>query len=173
VVSSPASVAGRSASSRLADGAPKRIYSDLWDTPTMRVLIPHDGSEQADEAIAHAASEHADDEIVLLHVLDFVEAGYNAAPDTVVPGYWDEWYEEAEENGQELLAERAATFDGEVETAVVVGRPVNAILEYTAENGIDMIVMGSHGRDGISRVLLGSVAEAVVRRSPVPVTVVR
>lgn len=139
----------------------------------MPVLIPYDGSEQADEAVAYAAAEHADDEIILLYVLDFVEAGYDAPPDAVVPGYWDEWYEEAAENGQELLAETAAAFDGEVKTDVVVGRPVAAILEYTDEHDVDAIVMGSHGRDGLSRVLLGSVAEAVVRRSPVPVTIVR
>jgi nucleotide-binding universal stress UspA family protein len=139
----------------------------------MRVLIPYDGSERADEAIAYAASEHASDEIVLLHVLDFVEAGYNAPPDTVVPGYWEEWYEEAEANGRELLADAADAFDGEVETEVVVGRPARTILEYAEDEGVEAIVMGSHGRDGLSRILLGSVAETVVRRASVPVTVVR
>ena len=139
----------------------------------MRVLIPYDGSEQAEEAIAHAAAEHGDDEIVLLYVLDFVEAGYDAPPDAVVPGYWEEWYEEAERNGRELLAEAATAFEGEVETDVVVGRPAETILEYVEDRDVDAVLMGSHGRDGLSRILLGSVAETVVRRSPVPVTVVR
>jgi nucleotide-binding universal stress UspA family protein len=47
------------------------------------------------------------------------------------------------------------------------------IVTYADENDVDHVVLGSHGRKGLTRVLLGSVAEAVVRRSPVPVTVVR
>jgi nucleotide-binding universal stress UspA family protein len=139
----------------------------------MRVLIPYDGSEQADQAVAHAAAERDGDEIVLLYVLDFLEAGYDAPPDAVVPGYWEEWYEEAERNGRELLTEAAAAFEDEIETDVVVGRPAETILEYVDDHDVDAVIMGSHGRDGLSRILLGSVAETVVRRSPVPVTVVR
>jgi len=139
----------------------------------MRVLIPYDGSDQADEAVEYVASEHADDEVVLLYVLDFVEAGYDASPEAVVPGYWEEWYEETEGQAQELLGEAAENFGSEIETDVVAGRPAQTIVEYVTEHDIDAIVMGSHGREGFSRVLLGSVAEAVVRRSPVPVTVVR
>jgi nucleotide-binding universal stress UspA family protein len=54
-----------------------------------------------------------------------------------------------------------------------IGRPSRAIVEYAEEHDIDHIVMGSHGRSGVTRILLGSVAETVVRRSPVPVTIVR
>jgi nucleotide-binding universal stress UspA family protein len=55
------------------------------------------------------------------------------------------------------------------EAAVVAGEPWLAILEAVKKQGADLIVMGTHGRRGISRVLLGSVAEKVVRLSPVPV----
>jgi nucleotide-binding universal stress UspA family protein len=139
----------------------------------MRILIPYDGSEQADAALEYAASHYGDDSLVLLHVLDFVEAGYGAAPEAALASYWDEWYEQAKESGQELLATAAETVDAEVETDLVVGRPARSIVEYVDENDIDAVVIGSHGREGISRILLGSVAETVVRRSPVPVTVVR
>lgn len=139
----------------------------------MRILIPYDGSEQADEAVAYAASRHGDAEIALLYVLDFVEAGYDVPPEASAPGYWEEWYDQAEAHGRELLSEVAESFDGDVDLDVVVGRPSRVIVEYADEHDIDAIVMGSHGRDGLSRILLGSVAEAVVRRSPVPVTVVR
>jgi len=54
-----------------------------------------------------------------------------------------------------------------------VGRPARAIEECAEEAAVDHVVIGSHGRDGIARILLGSVAETVVRRSPVPVTAVR
>ncbi|MCQ4332693.1 universal stress protein [Natronomonas sp. F2-12] len=139
----------------------------------MRVLIPYDGSEGAEAAVSYADDEHDDDEIVLLYVLDLAEAGYSAPPDAVVPGYWEEWYEKAGESGRELLAEAAEAFDTDVETDVVVGRPPRTILEHAEEHDVDTIVMGSHGRDGLSRILLGSVAETVVRRASVPVTVVR
>ena len=139
----------------------------------MRVLIPYDGSEQSETALEYAKKQHSDDEIVLLHVLDFVEAGYGAAPEAALAGYWDEWYDQAEASGKELLQEAAATLDGGAETEIVVGAPAGAIIEYIDEADINAVVIGSHGRDGLSRILLGSVAETVVRRSPVPVTVVR
>jgi nucleotide-binding universal stress UspA family protein len=61
----------------------------------------------------------------------------------------------------------------EVETAVGFGSPARTILDYVDEHGVDHVVMGSHGRSGISRLLVGSVAETVVRRAPCPVTIVR
>lgn len=139
----------------------------------MRVLIPYDGSDQADKAIEYAVAKHADDDIVLVHVLDFIESGYDSSPESATPMYWDEWYEEANTHAEEMLADAAESFDGAVETEVILGQPSRAIVDYADGHDIDTVVMGSHGRDGLSRVLLGSVAETVVRRSPIPVTVVR
>jgi Universal stress protein family len=59
-----------------------------------------------------------------------------------------------------------------VKTEVLSGIPARKIDEYARRHRIDLIVMGSHGRTGLSRALLGSVAEAVVRRGPCPVLVV-
>lgn len=56
---------------------------------------------------------------------------------------------------------------------IVEGNPHEEILEYVSEHDIDMVVMGTHGRTGIDRVVMGSVAERVVRQSPVPVLTVR
>ena len=139
----------------------------------MRVLVPYDGSEQSKAALEYAASNHEGDDIVLLHVLDFVESGYSAAPDMGLAGYWEEWYEQAESSATEMLDNAAATLGATPETEIVVGQPARAIVEYVRKHDIDAVVIGSHGRDGLSRILLGSVAETVVRRSPVPVTVVR
>jgi nucleotide-binding universal stress UspA family protein len=52
------------------------------------------------------------------------------------------------------------------------GNPHEEILEYVSEHGIDVVVVGSHGRSGIDRLVVGSVAERVVRLSPVPVLTV-
>jgi len=60
-----------------------------------------------------------------------------------------------------------------VVTEIVEGNPHEEILNYVTEHGIDMIIMGTHGRTGLDRVVMGSVAERVVRRSPVPVLTVR
>jgi len=60
-----------------------------------------------------------------------------------------------------------------VRTAVLLGTPANTIVETARTDGADLIVVGSHGRTGLERVLLGSVAERIVRTSPCPVLTVR
>jgi nucleotide-binding universal stress UspA family protein len=137
-----------------------------------RVLVPVDGSEQAWTALEHAVAEHPESRFTLLYVINPVGAGASAQVGDV--GYGEEWYETAERRAENLFeAARERVGDREFETETAVGRPARAIVEFAAENAIDSIVMGSHGRDGVSRIILGSVAETVVRRSPVPVTVVR
>jgi len=142
-----------------------------------RILVPMDGSEQSTDALEYVLDEYPGASVTLLHVIDPIEAGYGgqASP---VPGYSEEWYEESEAAAEDLFAEARETveavgFDGTVDDVVELGRPARVIVDYAEEEGFDHIVMGSHGRSGVTRVLLGSVAETVVRRSPVPVTVVR
>lgn len=136
------------------------------------ILVPIDGSAQSDAAVEYAASEFDPSEITLLHVIDPIEAGYSATAS--VPGFSEEWYKHQQEEAEALFEEAREYVDGtEVATATAVGRPSRTIVEYAEENDIDHIVMGSHGRSGVTRILLGSVAEAVVRRSPIPVTIVR
>jgi len=141
-----------------------------------RILVPFDESEQARTALEHALTTHPDAEVVVLNVIDLMDAGYSAPFDGGLPGYWEEWYEQEEQTAEDLLAraqEIADEYGAELETEVVVGRPARSINEYADENDIDQILIGSHGRTGVSRILLGSVAEAVVRRAHCPVTVVR
>lgn len=136
------------------------------------LLVPVDGSPQSVEALQFASSEWDDADVTLLHVIDPVAA--NPRP-SAIPGGSEEWFEEAREDAEDLL-ERARTVFGDgtdVRTQIEVGRPAHCIVTAAEEGGIDHLVMGSHGREGISRILLGSTAEYVVRRSPVPVTIVR
>lgn len=139
----------------------------------MRVLVPVDGSDHSERALDHAIDLYGSDDVVLLNVLDVVEGGYESSAGGELPGYRSDWYEQAEEAATALFAELEDVHGVSFETDVVVGRPARSIVEYAEENDVDAVVMGSHGRDGVSRILLGSVAETVVRRSPVPVTVVR
>jgi len=73
----------------------------------------------------------------------------------------------------EMAREIASEHGIEIETDRMRGRPDRAIVKYLDENEYGLVVLGSHGRDGVAQVLLGSVAERVVRRSPIPVLVVR
>ena len=139
-----------------------------------RVLVAYDDSSQSTEALEFALEEFADATLVVLTIVDPAEANTRRA--FSMPTFASEWYEEAREEAEDRLAEATelATAVGvDIETAVEVGRPSKTIVEYAREHDCDHIVTGSHGRSGVSRILLGSVAETVVRRSPVPVTVVR
>ncbi|SHG55137.1 universal stress protein [Halobaculum gomorrense] len=140
---------------------------------TDRILIGVDDSTQAREALSFAADEWSDADLVLLTVIDPAEAGH--APSAGIPSGAEQWYERRKSEADALLAEAADSLEvgGAVETATTVGKPAAAIVEYAADHDVDHIIVGSHGRSGISRIVLGSVAEAVVRNSPVPVTVVR
>ena len=111
---------------------------------------------------------------MLLHVINPAEAGYSAQAS--IPSFSEEWYEHAKEEAAELFEEvrsEASEAGVEVSSDTVVGKPSRSIVEYADENDIDQIVMGSHGRSGVTRILLGSVAESVVRDASVPVTVAR
>ncbi|MEF8828681.1 MAG: universal stress protein [Halolamina sp.] len=140
------------------------------------VLVPVDGSPQSNDALKHALRNFPDSEITALTAVDPIAAGYAAAPGPDATSYPGEWTEQAEERADAILdeaAEIAATESRQIETVRVTDRPARAIVDYAEEHDVDQIVIGSHGRTGITRVLLGSVAEKVVRRAPCPVTVVR
>jgi len=134
-----------------------------------RILVPYDQSEQAEYALEYALSTFDSATVVLLHVVE------PARDHTSVIAYESTHYPGQPGNAEEMLdGVREAHEAGErIETAIRYGRPAHATLGYVDQAGIDHIVIGSHGRDGAARLLLGSVAETVARRSPVPVTVVR
>jgi nucleotide-binding universal stress UspA family protein len=109
-------------------------------------------------------------ELILLHVIE------PFADHTQAGGYEGERRKQVFEKGQALLDELAQehhSHAGPITTELVYGRPVHVIPRYVEDHGIDEVVIGSRGRDGTTRLLLGSVSETVVRRVPVPVTVVR
>jgi nucleotide-binding universal stress UspA family protein len=145
-----------------------------------RILVPVDGSPLSREALEYACSEHDPESVTVLHVIDPSEPAYGALEEVDVreePLHGsEEWYERAETAAEELVAdvrEEVSAGDVDVETAVETGDPPQVIADRAAAGGFDHVVMGSHGREGLDRLLLGSVAETVVHRSPVTVTVVR
>ncbi|EMA33382.1 universal stress protein [Halobiforma nitratireducens] len=134
------------------------------------VLVPTDGSDPASRAVEQGI-ELADRFDATLHVLFAVDV------DERTP--WDlsesRTTETVREHGSGLVegvAERAPD-SVDVVTSVPEGDPREVILEYTDENGIDVVVMGTHGRRGIDRLLLGSVTEHVTRNADCSVLVTR
>lgn len=136
-----------------------------------RILIPTDGSECADAA-ATEAIELAATFDATLHVVYVVDAA--ALPSTIDAGYVSEALEDAGEEAIERVRERAAAAGVEdVASEVVYGAPHRSIVQYADEADVDLIVMGTHGRSGIERYLLGSVTEKVVRTAGVPVLTIQ
>lgn len=119
------------------------------------VLVPFVDSPEAKEALAYAFELFSDAEVTVIYVAN------ESAPTDVSHRHLEE---------AETIA---ADYELPVEFTLLHGTPREEIVEFAETNDVDHIVMGSRGRSGMSRLLLGSVAETVVRRSPVPVTVVR
>jgi nucleotide-binding universal stress UspA family protein len=140
------------------------------------VLVPVDRSDQAEKAFKYALEQLSEPQITLVHVINPVSAIAYGDDE-----YFDiEAYQQAEqrrrERAEEMFEEyrdKAAEHGLDVETEIVRGKPAKRILETAEKLSVDHIVMGSHGRSGVGRVLFGSVAETVTRRSTVPVTIVR
>jgi universal stress protein A len=137
-----------------------------------RIVVPTDFSECAQEAwrVARRIASFAGSELVLAHVLA-------AAPQKeglLLPEPGPTQEERLQKRAADSLDEWAATADGTtVRTAVKSGRPADEIVSLASDERADLIVMGTHGRGDITRLLLGSVADAVVRHAPCPVLLVR
>jgi nucleotide-binding universal stress UspA family protein len=138
-----------------------------------RILCPVDFSEFSRRALDHAAAlaRWYGAELTIIHVSPLMPTifGFEPAPSAAVLAPFDR-----EAVGRELLA-----FVGEMaqerptpELRVLAGPTVRTILSLAAEAGTDLIVLGTHGRAGFERFMLGSVTEKVVRRAPCPVLTV-
>jgi nucleotide-binding universal stress UspA family protein len=139
-----------------------------------RILVPFDGSDPALEALEYAVDLFPDGEFLALTVVD--SDTLPLIPNTVEEADTNEELQAVLDDADEQLrrAERIAADRGvSLETRSRIGSPAQEIVDCAEENALDHVVMGSHGRSGVTRLLLGSVAEVVVRHSPVPVTVVR
>jgi nucleotide-binding universal stress UspA family protein len=164
--------------------------------PFTHVLVPTDLSDSANHALRYALEEatlhHA--KVTLLHVLSshadtdvyYVtgspESGSQGNFDPVVGGrvgarlpsqptvVRSDPNEEALTRLHDLMR---GAFHGTWNVEVAVGHPADTIVRVAQERGADLIVMGTHGRTGLQHVLLGSVAEKVVRLAPCPVLTVR
>lgn len=142
-----------------------------------RILAPTDFSRHADVAVRYACglAHRLGAELRLLHVL--AEAILPVGPDpSMVATMPPEFYTTSEAQTREALQDLippAWPQPPAVKVDVHWGDPVVEVVNYAERNAIDMIVIATHGRTGLSHVLLGSVAERIVRESPCPVLTIR
>lgn len=132
------------------------------------ILLPTDGSEASRAAIKHAdaVAESFDSTVHILYVVDV-----SALPGDLSTGIR---MEQMKEVGKDLVEDIADELESDdVETYVETGIAHKSIQDYIEDNNVDLVTMGTHGRSGLDRILLGSVAEKVLRTSPVPVMTVK
>lgn len=133
------------------------------------VLLPTDGSDAADRAVGEAI-ELAGIHGATLHVLHALDVG------EMPPGL-DESAESAfEQRGRDAVEEVVARAEeagiDDVRGSLVRGQAHEVIVSYAEDNDVDLIVVGTHGRTGLDRLIMGSVTEKVVRLAPMPVLAV-
>ena len=141
------------------------------------ILVPVDGSQPSQHALRTAISlaKEVGARLRLVHVVEITTylAGYDAT------GGANDLYAAVRDSGSQILKEGATTAVAEgleVDHSLVDGsggRLGDVVAEVATQFGADLIVVGTHGRSGPSRLLLGSGAEQIIRLSPVPVLVTR
>lgn len=151
-------------------------HADDGDSPNPepgrfdRVLLPTDGSPAAEASVPHAVAfaKIADAEVHALNVVDVS----TTTGGTTVGADLSEAFREEGTAATERLADRVRATGLSATTAVVDGFPARDVLSYAADNAVDLIVMGTHGRTGASRFLLGSTTERAIRHADTPVLAV-
>lgn len=138
------------------------------------VLVAMDDSPLSREALAFALDAFPDAEVTVVHVaypeIDMLPADMNEVykvPPDKLDGVGDEPAQTVFEAVRDVAAGR------DLSVTFLMGETDRRIVEYTEEGGFDHVVLGTHGRKGLSRLLIGSVAEEVVRQTDVPTTLVR
>lgn len=137
-----------------------------------KILIPTDGSETAEKAVEHGIklAKALGCEVIGLYVIDI--SAFAGVPTETI---WESMRKLLEEEGNKALAtvERIAK-ENDVKFSISIkeGIPSEDIIKVSEEENIDLIIMGTAGRAGLNRFLLGSVAEKVVRSAQCPVMVI-
>ena len=139
-----------------------------------KILYPCDFTENSTKLLPYvlSVSEKYDGMIYLLHVVeDLLKWGGFYIPHLPLKGYQKEALEYAEKKMEKICREQLQNCPN-FQRMILSGDPDAEILKTIESEGIDLVIMGTHGRKGLEHTILGSVAENVVRKSPVPVLVI-
>ncbi len=134
-----------------------------------QILFPTDGSEPSESVLKYALQIAAEHEATI-HVLNVVDISHDS-----LSGMQDDVDDTLEQEGTEIVdeaAQRATEHGIDVVSEVLHGDPYEAIVEYSTQSAIELIVIPTHGRRGLQRFLLGSVTERVINTADVPVIAV-
>jgi nucleotide-binding universal stress UspA family protein len=138
-----------------------------------KILVATDFSPTAAAALDHAAelAKQFEAEILLLHVLPILSFHVHFPVEVPLPG---DWVESVRQRANADLAKEAARVKQvKVTTQLRDGQVPESVVSAVADFKADLVVIGTHGRRGLTHAMLGSFAERVVRHSPVPVLTVR
>lgn len=141
--------------------------------PYKKILIPTDNSKVSIEAAKQALeiAKLMNSKVYVIYVVDIM-------PFVGLPteGFWESMKEILEEEGKEAfnkIESIAKEFDINIVSEILEGNPAKEIVEYANKKNINLIVMGTSGKSGIDRLLLGSVAEKVSKRAQCPILLVK
>jgi len=139
-----------------------------------KILVPLDGSKFSEKALVEAekVAKCFGSELVLFQVVPFMPI--YGSPELVTPLIIDEKQKEAAEQYLANLSEELRKKDFKVSATVKTGQQVAMeIIDFAKGSGVDLIVMGTHGRSGITRWVLGSVTLKVLTRAETPILLLR
>lgn len=141
------------------------------------ILLPTDFSDCGNYALSYAASlaRTFGASIICVHVVEPMvpTVGYSGMTEPLPIADITDQLEHSAERELPKLAEREEVAGLEVEEVIVHGEAASEIVRVAKERNVDLIVVSSHGRTGLGRILFGSTAEAVVRHASCPVLVVK
>jgi nucleotide-binding universal stress UspA family protein len=139
-----------------------------------RFLVPLDFSPYAEQALEYAIAlaQKLQAEITLLHVIQSLPMG-GADMGVVLPYTYVQDLEAEITSSLDTALKKVTAAGLKGDTLMVHGVPFHEIIDAAQHRQADLIIMGTHGRTGLTHILLGSVAEKVVRLAPCPVLVVR
>lgn len=139
-----------------------------------KILVPTDLSPHSFVALeyANSISETYDAKVYIVYVCEQVPSEKKLKKHPELKENFKEFKKKIREELKKLAIEKLNLAE-EVEIVVLEGNPYKEIIKFTIDNNIGLIVVASHGRTGFSHMLMGSVAEKIVRYSPVPVLTVK
>lgn len=140
-----------------------------------KILCPYDFSEYADEALRYAAKLASPQTVITL--LNAIQVPYSIEPSGIA--YYDLKYDDLRAKTEAAMNEKLASLSqtyphARFDTLILMSiDPAELILSTQQEGKYDLVVMGSHGRKGLRRILLGSVSESVMREASCPVLILK